>query len=270
MVVRDLLEVVPSSYAQMVKIGRRTHSFDEFFGKKTRGVTIQSFQIAQIWADAFGWENLYVRVLDRDFLTNGDLIDDFMSQAGLDVAADWVVSLVRPGAANVTPGWRVVEAVRALYTGRAGLDESHPLANAGIYSKEQRARIGRLALEVGDHVGWNTDRGRYLTREQAQKCLEIYAASVHELNFRLPYGLPEPLDLEARAFLPRVAQPDAGLISPSDLREFYDALAIAFGDVDGAKRVALTAANGPATPCAAAFPWRPATSPRMRKTAGTS
>ncbi len=225
LIVRDLVSLTPSSYTQMVKIGVKSHSFDAFFEKRMADRRVHYFRTARRWAEAFGWENLRVRLLDPGHLLNGDLIDDFLSQADIDPADPRVAAMHRPGVVNVNPGWRVVEAVRALYGGRAALPPAHPLAGAESHSRDERERISDLAIEVGAARGWNDDKGRYLTRAQAERCLEVYAASIHKLNRRLSQPLPRPLGLDERGFVARDHLPDATLIPPAELREFYDALA---------------------------------------------
>ena len=223
MIIRDLIGLMPSSYAQMVKLGVKIHEFDDFFKKRMRDRRIDYFATAQRWADAFGWESLRVRVLDRDHLLNGDLVDDFLSIAGVDPSEDRARRLRRPGAANVSPGWRVVEAIRALYGGRHGLPDGHPLADAVRHSRELREKTGRRALVIGARLGWN-DKGRYLTRKQARRCLEAYQATIGALNMRLPSRLPKPRGLKGRGFVARDAVPDIAQIPPAELRAFYDEL----------------------------------------------
>ena len=222
LILRDLLSLVPSSYAQMVKVGFKTHDFDEFFEKRMQEQRVRYFETARRWADAYGWENLRVRPLDSDHLLNSDLIDDFLSQVDIDVGEPWVRALKRRGDKNSSPGWRVVEAMRALYSGRAALPENHPLADAVQHSREQRRLVGRRGIKIGGKRGWNDDRGRYLTRNPAERCIEINESSIRELNEHLDKKLPLPLALDQRGFRARESKPDASMIPPGELREFYD------------------------------------------------
>jgi hypothetical protein len=229
MIIRDLVGLTPSSYTQMVKLGVKTHTFDDFFAKRIKDRRVNFFRTARRWADAFGWESLRVRPLDPAHLLNGDLIDDFLSLADVDPADPTVKALVRPGMANVNPGWRVVEAIRALYDGRGGLPRDHPLARAASYTREERDRLAEFAIRLGAERGWNDDKGRYLTREQAQRCLETHQLSIHKLNRHLAVKLPKAPELDERGFVPRDQPPDASRIPQSELRAFYDALALAGG-----------------------------------------
>jgi hypothetical protein len=225
MVIRDLISLTPSSYSQMVKTGQTIHEFDAFFQRWMRRRRIDYFETAQRWADAFGWQALRVRPLDTAHLLNGELIDDFLEQADIDLADPRVGALHRRGAVNVGPGWRVVEAIRALYAGRAGLPGDHPLAEAARLPRERRETIGRIATRIGAQRGWNADKGRYLTLAQAEQCLATYEASLGRLNGRLADGLPLPLGLEAQGFAARDGLPGASQVPPAELRAFYDDLA---------------------------------------------
>ena len=236
MIIRDLISQTPSSYAQMVKTGQRVHSFDNFFKKRMQSSRVDQAWTAQQWANAFGWASLRVRLLAPDQLVNNDLIDDFLCQLDIDVDEMWAQSLYRRGSMNVTPGWRVVEAIRALYSGRADLPDHHPLAEASDYSDAQRRAIGHLAIEIGGEIGWNADRGRYLTLEQAEWCNESFAASIRKLNNFISVKLPLPPTLDEQGFVPRREAPDASHIPGAELRDFYDSLAIRWANSGTSRR----------------------------------
>ena len=74
-------------------------------------------------------------------------------------------------------------------------------------------------------MGWTEDRGLYLTRSQAERCLEVFRASVSAMNEYLPEQVPLPLDLDARGFVEREFLPSAAHIPRIELREFYDQVA---------------------------------------------
>ncbi|MGI9168874.1 MAG: hypothetical protein ACR2FH_01680 [Caulobacteraceae bacterium] len=224
LVLRDLDELMASSYARMVKVGRQTHDFDAYSERRLAELRVDYVATAARWADAFGWESLEARLLDHARLLNGDLIDDFLGAAGVDPAGAAARRMARPGLGNAAPGWRVVEAVRALYAGRHGLGAGHPLADPGRHGIEERKALGLAAMAVGEARGWNADRGRYLTADQAARCVEINAAAIEALNRRLSRPLPAPASLEARGFEARAFVPDAAHIPPADLRAFYDDL----------------------------------------------
>jgi hypothetical protein len=225
-VIRDLVDLLPSSYAQKVKYGLHGYSFDSFFAARMQMRRVHYFDTVQRWAEAFGWENLQVRVLDPTYLLNGDLIDDLLGVCGVTAEAD-KRRLKRTGIQNAAPGWRVLEATRALSEGRHGLTETHPLRRRierKLGDKEFGYKLGNCAENAGAMRNWNADRGRYLSRFQAQLCYHAYCNSVIQLNRRLSCELPLPLSLDERGFVERQFVPDVSLIPPHELQEFYDSL----------------------------------------------
>jgi len=225
MINRDLMDLIPSSYSQKVKYGDTADDFDTFFEKRMNHRRISVNKTAKRWGEIFGWDCISVRELDPRFLVNGDLIDDVLTMAGLDPSSDAARALARPGPANVSPGWRVLEAVRALYSGAAGLDPDHPLAGLSKLSRNDHKMLGVNAIELGQRRGWNEDKGLYLTEEQASQAIETHAQAVRKLNRALPYRLPMPRPLKDRDFKPRKFLPDHTHISPDRLTSFYDKLA---------------------------------------------
>jgi hypothetical protein len=228
LVIRDLVDMAPSSYAQEVRHGNHTSNFDLFFERRHAQDRFNVFEAARRWADAFGWDALAVRVLDPALLAGGDLVTDFLRQLDLDPAAPALTALARRPRLNVSPGWMTLEAVRALFAGRSGLARDHPLAR--LLSDDpadfERKRIGVAGEVVGGELGWNRDRGRYLTWDQAQTLYDANIGLLEALNAHLPVGLPPPASLDARGFVPRDFMPDARHIPPAALKEFYDAMAV--------------------------------------------
>jgi hypothetical protein len=224
MIIRDLGSLVVSNYLQNAKMGIEVDDFDAYVSDFLRRSRADFHQTAKRWADVFGWDRLRVRLLDRDFLLNGDLIDDFIHTAGLEMSAEETADLKRPPQSNVSPGWRVAEALRALYDGRHGLADTHPLLERRRGGRDDARAIRSHAEALGETWGWNSEKGQYLTTRQAQACLEIYQRSIEDLNARLTSKLPLPQTLEARGFAPRAFMPDISLIAANDLRRFYDAL----------------------------------------------
>jgi hypothetical protein len=224
LVVRDLVDLIPSSYAQKVKYGQNTYDFDTFFAERMQEERVHFFPTVKRWAKPFGWKHLEVRVLEPAHLFNGDLIDDFLAVCGVTEEKDRL-KLKRTGAHNVSPGWRVLEATRALCNGSHGLRPSHPLTAISPNMSEGLGKIvGLAAIEIGDRRGWNSERGSYLTREQAQLCYETYRDNVLRLNEKLVQKLPEPADLDTRGFSEREFKPRASRIPRRKLKAFYDEL----------------------------------------------
>jgi hypothetical protein len=233
MIIRDLLEQIVSMYGQKVRHGNNTYDFDTFFATRINEPASDPFATAKIWANVFGWEALRVRLLDQGHLLNGDLIDDFLSCAGVDVARPEIRLLPRQERVNESSGWKCLEAGRALFSGRHGLRADHPLAmslsaarvDAGGKRVLRDMRLIEIhSADIARENGWAADRGRYLTREQAQKCLDVYGSAVRELNRFLDCKLPEPLDLDQRGFVEREFQPDSAHIPVGELTSHYDEL----------------------------------------------
>jgi hypothetical protein len=94
-----------SAWKQQVKVGELRTAFPVFLKRHTRPeylaeVHANYFRMLKPWAEAFGRENIQVRVFDRTQWRNGDLIDDFLGLCDvLDGAA--ACSLPKPEMTNV-------------------------------------------------------------------------------------------------------------------------------------------------------------------------
>ncbi len=223
LIIRDPKGLIPSSYAESVGSGRKTMGFDTFFDQLIGMRRLNYFHTAKRWALVWGWKSINVRLLDREHMLNGDLIDDFMAAAGVDVEDSRYRALQRPKSANVSPGWKVIEALRALYGGEHRLAADHPLISSPRNLSDTRI-IRSCAQDVGDRLGWNADRGVYLTQAQAEQCAEVFAESLEDLNARISNPAPSPAGLDETGFKERDFLPDATLIAPAELRGFYDEL----------------------------------------------
>jgi hypothetical protein len=236
-VIRPLVEIATSSYAQRIRHGSLTCDFDDFFELLSTRDKFNALDVAGRWACVVGWAAIRVRVLDPAQLVNGDLIDDFLVAADLDPGEPALGNLPRPRRTNGSTGWRALEAIRALFSGQSRLDDSHPLAKRaaeGLHERLPKKRIGAAAEEVATENGWSKDRGLYLTREQAERLNREYETAIARLNERLSVRLDKPVDLEARGFVERDFLPSAGHIRPKELKEFYDAVAERLKLNDGA------------------------------------
>ena len=238
MVIRNSVDFAPSTYAKKVRHGGYTRDFDTYLNRRHGRDGFNVFDAASRWADVFGWDALIVRTLDPAMLVEGDLISDFLSQVGLDPRAPAVRDLARQPRANVSAGWRTLEAVRALFAGHSGLDKGHPLLRLikDDMPLSRRARIGNAAARVGDELGWNRDKGRYLTLEQAQSLHGVYIGMLEALNECLPTKFPTPASLEASGFVAREFLPDASHIPAPELKAFYDSVAESLADTAKLKR----------------------------------
>ena len=243
-VIRELMELITSSYAQKIRYGYHTYDFDSFFDARLNEKRIDYFETVNRWASAFGWDNIRVRPLDSRHLLNADLIDDFLDSAGVNVSDPRLQEMHRPGLVNAASGWKTLEAIRGLHSGRHGLPPTHPLA---ILVSKNTARaegkaIEMVAQDISRQLGWPSDKSLYLTRAQAQQSLEIYAGAVEALNRRLPIALPTPRTLDERGFTERQFLPDISHISPVELDVFFDEIADSlFAEATGKARTGLDA-----------------------------
>ena len=222
--IRLLEKLVPSSYSQKVRHGYSTYDFDEFFEIRMREPRTNYFESIRRWGEVFGWENLRVRLLDPRYLLNGDLIDDFLDAAGLDLSAPRLRRLPKLGQRNEASGWRVLEAIRGFYARPSLLSDIHTLSIflSRADRKFDRQCIERAARDAGELCGWMADKGRYLTRAQGERCLDIYGRAIRDLNLHLPSKLPEPDALDVGGFSERDFLPELARIEPDGLSAFFD------------------------------------------------
>jgi hypothetical protein len=219
---RNLHERMVSTYSQSVKFGFHNRDFDAFFKARIKK-RASDFEIAARWANIFGWDNLRIRSLDDSQLANGDIIDDFFSTIGADITDARFLQMNRDGRRNVSPGWRVLESIRSLYNESHGLPANHPVLTA-VRENARKRTLGNLAITIGDELGWNADKGRYLKRDQAEQCQKIYSDAVLALNERLPAPLPLPQSLSSTGFVTREFLPSTKHIPRDQLTAFYDRL----------------------------------------------
>ncbi|MEO7026939.1 MAG: hypothetical protein ABI056_05230 [Caulobacteraceae bacterium] len=222
LIIRDPIEALPSAYSQGAKYGSRTFDFDSFFSKRAGKHYRTNFEIAERWASIFGWQAMCVRLLDTATLVGGDLITDFMFSAGLEKQAEKLASLPRPPRANENPGWKTVEAIRAVFGGQSGLKKDHALLREALPRKRlERREFGLLAQEVAREFGWDKERGLYLTADQAIQLSDTFDCSLRLLNEKLSEKLPDPVRFQEREFVARRFLPDVSCIDPDELHAFY-------------------------------------------------
>ena len=218
LILRDLTDLMRSSYAQKIKYGTRKYDFDAFFSERIKEERVHYYKTAKRWADVFGWESMRVRVLDKQHLVDGNLVSEFLNLCGIDV--DEIGSGLSAGenVSNIAPGWKVVEALRALFDERY---KAYTACAFGRIERTHRRKAANRAIIVGDKYGWNADKGQYLTTYQAQRCLDIYRNNVEALNTHLSNQLPFPADLSSRGFRERRFLPDVSAIEARELDRFY-------------------------------------------------
>jgi hypothetical protein len=217
-VIRDLLELLPSIFDQQCRHGFTSQRFDEFFEKIMRHPRTDFFATAERWADVFGWHAMHVRALDPRNLVNGSLLEEIVATLQIE---EGDLRLMRTKSRNVSTGWKSLVAVQALVENRHGLPDAHPLL-AIPRPDDQDTPLGRLALRAAARHGWNKEKGRYFTREQAIQCWEKFHATVEKLNMQTREQIPLPLSLDERKFVEREFEPDVRHIPTDELRTFYD------------------------------------------------
>ncbi|SLN21627.1 hypothetical protein PEL8287_00924 [Roseovarius litorisediminis] len=104
--IRNQLDLVQSSYSEFVKRGG-TEEFEPFF--KSRLQEFDYHTTVQNWSDAIGRDRLNVRLMDKSFLVNGDVIDDFCQFCGIDPKP-----LQRPSRANKSLSAAATECLLAM------------------------------------------------------------------------------------------------------------------------------------------------------------
>jgi hypothetical protein len=81
-------EFLSSYYCQHVLYRGETRGFEEF--RRALPTETDYERLLASWEGAFGRESLIVRTYERPALVNGDVVDDFCAQIGVDPGPDWV------------------------------------------------------------------------------------------------------------------------------------------------------------------------------------
>jgi hypothetical protein len=164
---RDQVDWVPSAYGQHVKAGG-TITLEEFI---TQRGTRDYHDTCRKWRRAVGRERLGVRLLEPDFLRNGDLVQDFARVIGADPAAT-----EPPRVLNESLGVGTIDSILKLNR----LVEKMP----GNWTPDLRAsRLAELILRG------NGDKLR-LTPEQAQNVARRNAGTNERLRRQFFKGRP--------------------------------------------------------------------------------
>ena len=220
LIIRDLVDLIPSIFNQKTRNAFQSERFDEFFEKMMLHPRIDFFLTAERWANFFGWSAMHVRNLEPRNLVNSSLLDEFSAVLELNQKD---TDLVKTNSRNESADWKSLAAVQALFEGRHGLPDSHPLLAEARPTKGNRS-LGKAAMSVAARQGWNMDKGRYLTLEQARRCVSKFQSVVERLNSQTNEQIPPPIGLDERKFVAREFEPDVKYIAASDLRSFYDEL----------------------------------------------
>ncbi len=105
---REQYTYAQSAYSQAVQGGKNPKTFEEYL----EGFNANYINFLKKWKTQFKPKQLSVRIYDRSQLKNGDIIDDFLSTCGVDLA-----EIKKPSAdPNVSIGGPLLEFKRAINT----------------------------------------------------------------------------------------------------------------------------------------------------------
>jgi hypothetical protein len=171
---RDAAAYTESAYTQSTKFGINTENFDTYFARRLESGRMRYSKSLAKWAKVFGAANVRVRSLDKTCLDGEDLITDFLSALGL-VRKDLDLGFPNPKSKNLSPGWKVVELLRAMY-------ESLPVGEKIQSKKRVLKAVGVIGMKIGEKLMIDGGRGQYLTLEQRQICNEEYSEDLSAIE----------------------------------------------------------------------------------------
>ena len=202
---RDAAQRFVSIYGHGVKNGFRTTSFDQAFENQFAMKRTYIGETLKAWADAFGAENVRVRSLHPACLTNGELMADVFQVLGLGADAESRLGLKAVGSHNVSPGWKALETLRALYD---DLGPGRPDPETTVEGRTARGALLRRALKAEEKLGLK-GRGNYLTEEQMKRLIELEDNDIASIQAAGIDSRLQPISLEGfkpREFLPEYAR----------------------------------------------------------------
>ena len=106
--IRDQLPLYLSSYSEMIKRGR-TSAFQPWLDRAMETGELDHLRVLRAWINGVGQDALRVRLLERDALVGGDLIEDFCHSCGISAEG-----LVRPAPQNLSLSRDATEVLRVL------------------------------------------------------------------------------------------------------------------------------------------------------------
>lgn len=232
--VREFANIVVSQYAHSTKIGLSTRDFDAFFNRSLKRTNYNLFDHFCGWNKTFGENAIKVRMLDSRVLARGDVRFDILGALGVDVSAVDESELEMTKSVNEGLGWKTVEILRDLNSTLTELyaeDEDEDFLKQARKSRHQRqgsplldftAAMSAPAARIGTTMGF-TDKGRYLTREQFERCNQAFNAQVdrlRETSMQLSLTYASENGFAPRAFMPSVDE-----IPSQEVAEFVRRLA---------------------------------------------
>lgn len=205
--VRNTPAHIQSRYAQLAKAASLDVDFDAFF-ERLRG-SLSLLPKLERWGAAFGWQNLVVASVDGFSPATPELLHHFLGVLGI---ADASGLRFGRGSRNISPGWKTLEAARAVFSGTPLLLRARGVTEDRTDAAMQKLR--RLALEAVEtaaSAAWPEDpRTQYLTTAQWLEASEVYRHDIEAANIRLPEArrIPTPALVPPgpRPFLPDFAE----------------------------------------------------------------
>jgi hypothetical protein len=201
---RDAAQRFVSIYAHGVKNGFRTTDFDQAFENQFSMKRTYIGETLKAWADAFGAENVRVRSLSPDCLAGGELMADVFEVLDLGADAEARLGLKAAGSHNVSPGWKALEVLRAVY---ADLGPGRPDPETTAEGRTARGALLRRALQAEARLGL-AGKGRYLTEEQMRRLVELEQNDIASIQAAGIDCRLAPISVDG--FTPREFLPDYG------------------------------------------------------------
>lgn len=175
--IRRQEEIITSRYLQQLKTGGNHDSFDDWFHKRCgayQDVPEKFYNYSALldrWSAIVGMERMVVRLLDKERMVGGNLIDDFFDAIGINEATR--KSFERIDGANVSPSYKTSQLLQLL----AAENKDKPRA----YLKAKFRMVSKIVASLG----WQERRSLSLLSEtQAQHCANVYEKSNQDIARR--------------------------------------------------------------------------------------
>lgn len=163
-------QLLQSLWAQRIKMGRPTPSFDDFvsglFSSDERDdelahdlSSLDFVQLVSAWAGVFGEEHIVVRPYER---STGDVVRDFLHVIGVEDTEPFAA----PKRENTTPSIKTLEVLRHIAMQIPMLTEKQP--------PEYYRPIFRAMQQKAEALGWNTEGLHLTTREQFDQVTAVF------------------------------------------------------------------------------------------------
>ncbi len=155
-------ELLTSWYAQMMKNGQGSGSFDDLLLWPDEAAFWNFHRLLQRWKKVFGKRHIMPRIFDRKAFVNGDLLDDFAFATGVDMAG-----LIRPECQNESLSSDITEFLRLV-------NRYHPMPSPwqrNALQRQIRSHIYRTYEKTAKRKGY------LLSRARAELILKLFRDS---------------------------------------------------------------------------------------------